>query len=479
MNRTSLKVRYGRRQHLAVLLAGCALALSGCATVPAPSVGAPPRGADAFAARASLAGEATTAWPVENWWRDYGDAQLVQLIDEALASAPDMRAAEARTRRAQAVVSATRADLLPSVTASASSQLARQSYTMGFPAPRGWDDTGRIGLDLGWELDFWGKNRAALAAATSDAEATKAEQAAARLSLSTAIAAHYAGLAGLYADRDAAAEAVSVRSRTAELMQGRQARGLENEGAVRRAISAREGAAASLAAIDEAIGLSRNALAALMGAGPDRALAIARPLATPKGAMGLPDAIPAELMGRRPDIVAARLRVEAASSRITAAEKRFYPNINLVGIIGQQSLNLSSLADGDSLFGSAGAAISLPIFQGGRLRAGYRAAEADYDLAVSAYDGTVAQALRQIADAATSQRALETRMKHTSDAYLAAQAAWRITDNRYRGGLATYLDVLSAEDALIAARRDLASLETRALALDFALIRALGGGFRS
>lgn len=461
---------------LSLFLAGSALALSGCAALPAPGVGEPPKPASAFVAQASLPGTGS-AWPGDGWWRSYGDAQLTALIEEALASAPDMRGAEARTRRALALVSASRADLLPTVNAGASTQVARQSYNMGFPVPRGWDDNGRAALEFSWELDFWGKNRAALAAATSQAEAARAEQAAVRLGLASAIAAQYAGLATLHADRDAAAEAVRVRSRTAELMQGRRERGLENQGAVRRAISAHAMAEANLAAIDEAIGLSRNALAALLGAGPDRGLAIARPAARISAAAGLPDAIPAQLLGRRPDIVAARLRAEAAASRISVAEKRFYPNINLAGIIGLQSLSLANFAEGDSLFGSAGAAISLPLFQGGRLKAGYRSAEAEYDLAVSAYDAAVAQGLREVADAATSRRALDTRLGHMRDAYAAAQAAWQITDNRYRGGLATYLDVLSAEDALIAARRELASLETRALVLDIALIRALGGGF--
>lgn len=476
MHRSMSESRRGLRPRLSFILASGALALSGCATIPASGIGAPPKEVTAFKAQASLPGTGAV-WPGDGWWRSFGDAQLNTLIEEALSSAPDMRAAEARTRRAQAFVSVSRADLLPAISAGASAQVARQSYTMGFPAPRGWDDNGRAALDFAWELDFWGKNRAALAVATSDAEAARAEQAAARLGLSSAIAAQYAALAGLHADHDAATEAVRVRSRTAELMHGRQERGLENEGAVRRAVSARAAAQANLAAIDEAIVLSRNAIAALLGVGPDRGLAIARPSARLAPATALPDAIPAQLMGRRPDIAAARLRAEAASSRITVAEKRFYPNINFAGIIGLQSLNLASFADGDSLFGSSGAAISLPIFQGGRLKAGYRSVEAEYDLAVSAYDATVAQALREVADVAASRRALDTRLRHMREAHATAQAAWQIADNRYRGGLANYLEVLSAEDALIATRRDLASLETRALALEIALIRALGGGF--
>lgn len=452
--------RAGLRPRLSLLISTCVFALTGCAAVPAPEIGGPPKADSAFEAQISLPGTGA-AWPSDSWWRDYGDAQLNQLIEEALANAPDMRAAEARTRKARALVSASKSDLLPSLSAGASAHADRQSYNSGFPAPRGWNDN----------------SRAALAAASSDADAARAEQAAARLALSSAIAAQYATLAALYFDRDAANEAVAVQERTAQLMRGRQQQGLENEGEVHRAVYGQATAQANLATINEAIGLSRNVLAALLGEGPDRGLMIVRPSALLTSAMALPDAIPAQLMGRRPEIVAARARAEAASSRISVAEKRFYPNINLAGFIGLQSLSLSSFAEGDALFGSAGAANSLPIFEGGRLRAGCRAAEAEYDVAVSAYDAAVAQALREVADAATSRPALDAHLRHTREANAAAQAAWQIADNRYRGGLATYLDVLFAEGTLIATRRELVVLETRAFSLDIALIRALGGEF--
>ncbi|WP_166795060.1 TolC family protein, partial [Pseudomonas aeruginosa] len=128
---------------------------------------------------------------------------------------------------------------------------------------------------------------------------------------------------------------------------------------------------------------------------------------------------------------------------------------------------------------TVGPAISLPVFDGGRLRGQYRAAETDYQAAVAQYDGALTQALRDVADAAASSRALDLRLDHAQEAERAANAAWIVANNRYRGGLATYLDVLAAEDALISARRSVASLKTRALALDIALIRALGGGYRS
>ncbi len=421
-------------------------------------------------------------WPSDGWWTRFDDPQLTALIEEGLKGATDLRVAEARFARAQALTGQAKAQLLPSLTAAAEGGTQQQSNNYLMPqgfAPRGWPAYGQAALGLDWHLDFWGRNRAALAAARSEAEAAQAEAAAARLTVATGIADAYAQLASLQAERDAAVEATRVRQRSLELIEGRQAKGLENIGASERARSGLATAQGEIAALDEAITLTQNRIAALLGAGPDRGRAITRPQLATVEAWGLPANLPAELIGRRPDIIAARLRAEAAGSRIKQAKASFYPNINLAGIIGFQALGLDNVFKSDSDFGSAGPAISLPIFDGGRLRSQYRAAEADYQAAVAQYDGALTQALREVADAAASERQLAERLARAQEAERAATAAWRVANNRYRGGLATYLDVLTAEDALIAARRTVASLQTRAFALDVALIRALGGGFRS
>lgn len=451
--------------------------LSACAAVPSSSTGAGPKSPSEY--HASFAADASAEWPVSHWWQGYGDAQFSGLLEEALADAPDMRAAEARARQALAGANLTKSHLLPKLGGSAAVQVQQQSGNLSFPLPRDWDDNGRLSLDFGWELDFWGKNRAAYAAALSNARAAEAERAQAALVLSTAIASHYAELAGLFADRDAAQDAVTVRRRTMELMTQRQANGLENRGAVERAASAHAQALGDLAASDEAIELLRYRIAMLMGKGPDRGASISRPTAIGKADARLPAELPLMLLGRRPDIAAARLRLQAAEKRIDAAERSFYPNINLSAFIGLSSLNLSKLFDDRSSIGSVGPAISLPIFQGGALRAQYRLSEADYDLAVAQYDQSLARALGEVASAAKSMAMLETRLTHARTAHEAAAAAHRIASDRYRGGLASSLDVLAAEDALIATRRTRAALETRALTLDIDLIRALGGGYQN
>lgn len=472
-----------RRCRAGAALALLAAGLAGCAVVPPGAVPHPLARPESLAATQSLATrEGQGAWPSDGWWQAYGDPQLDALIAEGLTGATDLRVAEARFARAQAASGEARSRLLPGVGASAEGGVAQQSDNYLFPkgfAPRGWPEFGQGVLSLNWEIDFWGKNRAALAAARGEAEAARAEAAAARLAVSAGIAAAYADLAELYAQRDAAAEAVKVRRQTEVLLAGRQRQGLENMGAVERAASARAGAEGDLAAADEALVLARHRLAALMGAGPDRGLAIARPAVKLGAGLGLPANLPADLLGRRPDIIAARARAEAASARVRGARASFYPNINLAALVGVQAMGLNNVFKTGSDFGSVAPSLTLPILDGGQLRSRFRSAEADHLAAVAQYDGTLVQALREVADAAASRQALALRLDRAQAAERSAQAAWQVANNRYRGALATYLDVLAAEDALIGARRTVASLQTRAFALDVALIRALGGGYRA
>jgi NodT family efflux transporter outer membrane factor (OMF) lipoprotein len=234
-----------------------------------------------------------------------------------------------------------------------------------------------------------------------------------------------------------------------------------------------------VAALEESIGLTRNRIAALVGAGPDRGLSIQRPPAEAVKAFGLPAQLQANLLGRRPDVVAARLRVQAGEDRTRQAKAAFYPDVSLTGTLLGAITDLTKLSGSAVGVGVVGPAISLPIFDGGRLDAQYRGARADHEAAVAEYDRTVTQALRDVADVTVSQRALATRLARSRDALTSAQAAHKIARDRYQGGLSTYLEVLRAEDALIANRRAVADLETRAFVLDIALVRALGGGFKA
>lgn len=472
MNRSA--PRRSPRALLAALLASTALAA--CASVPDLGERPTPKAATALAAAQSLAAPAAE-WPADAWWTAYGDPQLTGLIEEALRDSPTLAVAGARVRRAEALAQQAGSALRPSLGATLAANAAKAELPSSFPIDAGGVNTIGYGiLNASYGFDFFGRNRAALAAATSDVEAARAEQAQARLTLSTAIAAAYADLAQLHDEIDAAEEAVQVRTRTRELMSQRAANGLENSGPAAQAESTEADALGLATALRESAALTRNRIAALVGAGPDRGLSIQRPSTASVKAFGLPSALQAELIGRRPDIVSARLRAEAAASRIKQARADYYPNVNLSAMLGVASLDLASLANRVA-FASAGPAISLPIFDNGRLEGRYRAADAEYREAVGEYDRTLTQALQDVADVATSERALAHRLTIARTGLAAADRAYRIAQARYEGGLSTFLDVLRAEDQLVTARRSVAGLQTRAFALDIALVRALGGGF--
>jgi len=454
-------------------------ALAGCATLPDPQPRPQAKPAGQYAAEQSFAAPATN-WPSDRWWQDYRDAQLDALIGEALAGSPTMAVAKARLERARSNAQITGAALQPQVSANGSITEQKQSSNYLTPpsaTPQGWNDYGRATLDFSWELDFWGKNRAALAAATSELDATRADEAQARITLATSVASAYAELARLHAALETATAARDVRAKTAALFRQRFDNGLETLASVRSAESRRASAEAEVVSLSEQLGLQRNRIAALLGAGPDRGLKIVAPAIDLGRSFALPEQIPAQLLGRRPDIVAARLRAEAAGKRIDQARAAFYPNVNLSAFIGAQALQLNNLTKSGSDIGSIGPAISLPIFDGGRLRGQLRGAEADYAEAVANYDRTVVQALQDVADAATSQKLLGAQIARTDESVAAAREAWQIQGNRYTGGLATYLDVLSAEETLLSSLRTQTDLHSRSLALDVALVRALGGGY--
>jgi NodT family efflux transporter outer membrane factor (OMF) lipoprotein len=454
--------------------------LAGCASVPDLGPKPVPAGAEALESNATFA-RAQGEWPAEGWWQSFGDAQLDTLIAEGLKGSPDVAIAAARVRAAEAMAQQAGAALLPRVGAEASAGGVQQSKNMGIPpefVPDGIQDTGHIAGTFSFDLDLWGRNRAALAAATSEAGAARVDEAQARLMLTTGIAAAYADLAGYYQALDVANDAVRVRTASADLSGERARAGIENQASQRQAESRAASARADVVALEEAIATTRNRLAALVGAGPDRGLSIARPqMARP--VLGLPGNAGIDLIGRRPDIVAARLRSEAAAKRIDVARADFYPNISLSALVGLQSLGLSNLFKSGSEYGNGGAAISLPIFEGGRLQGRYRGSRADYDVAVATYDRTLIGALRDVADIVAGRAATERQLVGRREALTAAAEASKLAGLRYRAGLSNQIVQLTAEDSMVALSRAVADLEARQLSLDIALIRALGGGYRA
>jgi NodT family efflux transporter outer membrane factor (OMF) lipoprotein len=418
-------------------------------------------------------------WPPDEWWHRYKDAQLDRLVAEALRDSPTLEVAAARVRRADAVTDQFRAADLPQITVGGSFAEAKASYWNGVPyagVPKGVNDSAGVRASVDWNLDFFGRNRAAIAAALSSADAARADAAQAKLILTTSLASAYADLLGQMRDVDLAQDSVRIRERTADLVSRRRERGLETLASEAQAKSALESARQAAVASAELADLSRLRLAVLVGAGPDKSLTIERPANPEIASFGLPANLPADLIGRRPDVRASRLRVEVRAAQIKQARAGFYPSINLTGFAGPQVLGLSQFFNPASIAGSFGPAISLPIFRGGALSANLRGSRADYDEAVASYNDALLHALSEVAQVATSERALTEQLTHARAAQTDAETAYQAATARYRGGLLNYITVLTVENTLLATRRAVAQLETRRFALDVALVRALGGG---
>ena len=262
-----------------------------------------------------------------------------------------------------------------------------------------------------------------------------------------------------------------------ELTAQRYAAGLDSKVELKQAETALPQSRERIARLEEFIALDKNRLAALVGAGPDRGLDIHRPTAQ-FVAVGLPAKLPADLIGRRPDVVAQRLRVESAAANIDAAKAAFYPNISLSAFVGFQSIGLDKFIQSGSTIAGVGPALSLPVFEGGRLRANLSAKNADYDIAVDQYNETLVTALQEVADQLASIRALDVRRHESGLALASSQDAYDLAVLRYKEGLGNYLQVLIAETQVLVQKSLAADLDARGLELSVNLIRALGGGYQ-
>ena len=469
--------RTARRGRAALLL--LMLMTSACASVPHLGPKPMPRSQSDYAAMKSLAGP-KTAWPAHGWWHAYGDPQLDRLMEQAGSGSPDLDAAAARLRTAEGFAQKASAALKPTIDGFAvadQTKLSQNGTTPKAAIPNGWNDSGAVGLSFSLDLDLWGKNRAALRAARSDADSARFELEEAELALTTNIASEYADLAALYAQLDSLESSLDIRSQTQRLVAQRVDVGLDNRSSLDQANARVSQVKADLEETAEGIQLSKNAIAALVGAGPDFALTIERPQIAALHPQGIPADASTNLIGRRPDIAAYRARVEAAADRIKEARASFFPSINLGAMIGFQSFGLGSLFSGGSLAGSVSPAISLPFFHGGALQGQYRGRRGQYDETVALYNGQVIQALKETADTLTSQKMLVGRLDNSQSALTSFEAAHKVASLRYQQGLSTYLDVLSAEEGVVSARLQVAKLKARAFDLDVQLVRALGGGF--
>jgi len=468
------------RFRAAAATAFAAALLAACATPGGLEPRSTPAEPNALQADRSLAGApvAPAVWPSADWWTRLGDPQLDALVAEALADAPGLRVARARLDKARALALAAGAPRWPQIGIGADVSRQRFSENGIFPPPIGGRTFTQYQLaaNLGWDLDPWGKNRALYEAALGQARAAEIDAFAARLLVSAGVAHAYIRLQSTFEQLDLARRALEERQTTLRLTQQRVAAGLDSRVELKQVETSVPAARARVLQLEEQLALGRNQLAALLGKGPDRGLAIERPAAKPHE-LALPSTLPADLVGRRPDVVAQRWRVEAARGDIAAAKAQFYPDVNLSALVGLQSIDLGKLMERGSSIPSAGAALRLPLFDGGRLRGNLAAKDADYDLAVEQYNQTLVDALREVVDQLESLRSIAAQRGEAETALASAEEAYQLALARYRAGLGGLLQVLIAETTVLEQRSLAADLRSRELDRGVDLVRALGGGF--
>lgn len=459
------------KPHLAALAA--ALLLAGCANL----TGIEPQAQLRDPASLSLPADAQASVPTQ-WWRGFGDAQLDRLVDQALADNPNLRVAQARLARARAASEVAGAALLPQVNGSVEATTQRYTENGMIPPPLAGATSTSATLQLGasWELDFFGKNRAQLESALGAARAAQADTDAARILLASNVTRAYFQLAKANEQLAVAQRTLAQREEALRLVRDRVNAGLDTNLELRQSEGSLPEARQQLEAVQEQASLARNALAALVGQ-PNTQVVSTEPRLASVQPLAAAAVIPANLLGQRADVAAARWRVEAAGQDIRNAKAQFYPNINLVAFAGLSSIGLGNLLDAGSRQYGVGPAIHLPIFEGGKLRANLRGKTADYDAAVESYNATVIEAIHEVGDQLASAQSIVRQQVEQRQAQGAAEAAYDIAVQRYKAGLGNYLNVLTAENAVLAQRRLAVDLAARALDTQVGLARALGGGY--
>ena len=462
----------------AVAAALTALALSGCVNylgIRSDKAIAPPAQFETAQSIPAQGGQ----WPTLDWANQFGDPQLPKLIDEALEGSPTIAQAQARLAKASAYIETSRSALFPKVGAQYSWSRELYSGNGLFPPPYGgaWFSENNALASASWELDLWGKNRQRLAEAVSQQRAADADVQQARVTLASSVARTYNQLAQLYALRDIAAHEIDNRRTIGSITNGRVTAGLDTNVEKQTASGNLATSQANLSQIDGQIQTVRYQLGALLGKGPDRGLQIAQPVLNPVADVALPDNLPADLVARRPDIVAARWQVEAAMHGVKEAKAEFYPDVNLAAGFGFDAFGWGRFLNYASRQANIGPAIHLPIFDAGELRAQLKGRYADFDLDVANYNQTLINAFNDVATQVSSIRSADRQLVDADRALEASTNAWHLAVIRYRAGLSEQLQVLTADQNRLAAEQTVTNLRMQRRDMQLALIKSLGGGF--
>lgn len=450
-----------------------ALLLAGCAAPHEPIAGTP------VAPDALGLGNTPAPLVSGDWWSALGDPQLDRIVSDALAGNPTLAAATARVRAAQASVAGAEASRRPTITGDASDQFQRLSSVYIIPPPYGgsfrW--VGSAQANLGWNVDFWGKQAAAVRQAKGGARAAALDYQAARLALSGSVVQTYIELARAERQIALAQSTLSQRDQSLKLAHLRVKSQLASDIDVRAAETLLAEAQQALVRAQGQHDAIVHALAQLAGHGTDYYGTI-RPTtldldATPP----LPATIPADLLSRRPDILGGQARIAAANAGREVARKAYYPNVNLIGLVGLQALGIGNLFSSDASTYGAGAAVHLPFFEGGKLRADYAGATAGVDAAIADYNQTVLGAVRETADLLTRLDTIGNDMDQQRIATKGLAEVRRLNDVRMSAGLGSRLELIGADVRLLQAQQEMVNLEADKAVARVQLVVAIGGGF--
>jgi len=472
----------------------CVVLLAGCAVGPDYKRPAATRipGAYTGATNAlTTSVGATNGWkiatpqaqiPKGDWWGIFGDVELNELENQASASNQQLKVAVARLDEARAQMDVTRAGLFPNVSASGS--FVRQRVSPNTPSaitgkPFGTSSTFNdfyVPLSLGYELDVWGRVRRGVESASAQAQASADDLETIRLMIQAEVAVDYFSLRALDAERAVLDSSVGVFTKSLQLTSNLRAGGAVSDLDVAQAQTVLKTTEAQLPAVMLQRKQFEHALALLVGQSAstfrvaERALSTAPPL--------IPPGLPSELLERRPDISSAERSMAAANAGIGVAKAAFFPTIQLNGLAGFESLNSGSLFNWSSRLWAVGPSITLPLFEGGRLRAGLRFSQATYEEMVANYRQSVLTAFSEVEDGLAAQTLLANQYAAESEALLAARKQLEIVNNQYRDGLITYLEVATAESTELNVEFSATQLRGQQLVAAVTLVKALGGGWQ-
>jgi len=470
----------GMHAMLLRLLAGFFFtALTGCAGFPGFPRQQQPLHLNNAAPLDGLQAQGGGAWPSPEWWKRYQDATLDRLIELALADSPTLANALARFESAQQSVRLAAAQAGAHV--SANGDITRQRLSdNGFIPPNllgfTWYNQADLGLQVTYTFDWWGKQRFAVQAAMDQAHAAQADRSAALLVLASSVAETYFGW---QADQNRlllAREKESAVQMEGDIAAARVRAELDSDESLHRSDLALAAAREQIDLLRGSANLRVVALAALLAKSPAELPPLqAKEIPVLPGA--LPDDVTLDLISRRADVIASLWRVEAAEKKLASARAEFFPDLSINLLLGVSSVDVGRLLEYGSRVPMAGAAIHLPIFDGGRLKAQYGSAQADIDSAVAAYQDTVISAAREVATQATTIARIDAQRRQR---IIAMDAALQIKESaaaRVRQGIADARTELAAAESWMDQRDAGLQLDAAALVADVSLQRALGGGY--